>query len=105
MADLAIDPQAVLNPPLVLGNPSYHEVTQQISEITEWKTPKAWYVMTAITGLITLNLIGMLTYLVAPGITVWGNNTPVGWASEKTNLLFWIGIGHAGALIKAMLLM
>jgi Ni/Fe-hydrogenase subunit HybB-like protein len=103
MADLAINPQEVLNPPLVLGNPSYHDVTQQISEITEWKTPKAWYVMTAITGLITLNLIGMLTYLVARGIGVWGNNSPVGWAWDITNFVFWIGIGHAGTLISAIL--
>src|SRR5271169_2286234 len=103
MADLAIDPQAELNPPLVLGNPSYHEVTQQISEITEWETPKAWYVVTAITGLITLNLIGMLTYLVARGIGVWGNNSPVGWAWDITNFVFWVGIGHAGTLISAIL--
>ena len=103
MADLAIDPQAELNPPLVLGNPSYHEVTEQISEITEWQTPKAWYVMTAITGLITLNLVGMLTYLVARGIGVWGNNSPVGWAWDITNFVFWIGIGHAGTLISAIL--
>src|SRR5271165_668934 len=103
MADLAIDLQAELNPPLVLGNPSYHEVTEQISEITEWETPKAWYVMTAITGLITLNLIGMLTYLVARGIGVWGNNSPVGWAWDITNFVFWIGIGHAGTLISAIL--
>ena len=103
MADLAIDPQAELNPRLVLGNPSYHEVTEQISEITEWETPKAWYVMTAITGLITLNLAGMLIYLVARGIGVWGNNSPVGWAWDITNFVFWIGIGHAGTLISAIL--
>ncbi len=45
----------------------------------------------------------MLTYLVVTGIGVWGNNEPVGWAFEITNFVFWIGIGHAGTLISAIL--
>ena len=45
----------------------------------------------------------MLTYLVATGIGVWGNNQPVGWAWDITNFVFWIGIGHAGTLISAIL--
>lgn len=104
MADVAIDPvMAELNPQLVLGNPTYHDVTNQISEITEVKTWKPWYWMTSVTGLILLNLAAMLTYLVARGIGVWGNNSPVGWAWDITNFVFWIGIGHAGTLISAIL--
>ena len=45
----------------------------------------------------------MLTYLVATGIGVWGNNKPVGWGWDITNFVFWIGIGHAGTLISAIL--
>src|SRR5437867_5094859 len=45
----------------------------------------------------------MLTYLVSHGIGVWGNNQPVGWAWDITNFVFWIGIGHAGTLISAIL--
>ena len=45
----------------------------------------------------------MLTYLVSTGIGVWGNNRPIGWAWDITNFVFWIGIGHAGTLISAIL--
>ena len=45
----------------------------------------------------------MLAYLVSTGIGVWGNNRPIGWAWDITNFVFWIGIGHAGTLISAIL--
>ena len=48
-------------------------------------------------------LFAMLGYLVFTGIGVWGNNQPVGWAWDITNFVFWIGIGHAGTLISAIL--
>ena len=53
----------------------------------------------AITGLLGL----MLAYLLSTGIGVWGNNRPIGWAWDITNFVFWIGIGHAGTLISAIL--
>jgi Ni/Fe-hydrogenase subunit HybB-like protein len=46
-----------------------------------------------------------LTYLVVKGIGIWGNNQPVGWAFDITNFVWWIGIGHAGTLISAILLL
>ena len=46
-----------------------------------------------------------LTYLVVKGIGIWGNNIPVGWAFDITNFVWWIGIGHAGTLISAILLL
>ena len=80
MADLAIDPQSMeLNPPLVLGNPSYHDLTEQISAIIESDVEDAaarYWITLAITGLITLPAGLMLTYLVCTGIGVWGNNSP-----------------------------
>ena len=105
MADLAIREDALseVNPPLILGDPSYHEITSQISGIIENKTPRRWYYLISITSLITLMLFGMLTYLVTTGIGVWGNNSPVFWGWDITNFVFWIGIGHAGTLISAIL--
>ena len=47
----------------------------------------------------------MVTYLVAKGIGVWGLNNSVGWAFDITNFVFWVGIGHAGTLISAILLL
>ncbi|MGO9239275.1 MAG: NrfD/PsrC family molybdoenzyme membrane anchor subunit [Bryobacteraceae bacterium] len=103
MADLALDPQMELNPPLVQGGLTYADVNQQISAITEKKPPKQWYYAIAVTSLMTLMLFGCLTYLVMTGIGVWGNNNPVGWGWDITNFVWWIGIGHAGTLISAIL--
>ena len=46
-----------------------------------------------------------LGYLVLKGIGIWGNNVPVGWAFDIINFVWWIGIGHAGTLISAILLL
>ncbi len=84
----------------------YHDLTEQISVITEgdvFKTPLKYWITLSITGSIVLMLGAMLTYLVSTGIGVWGNNRPVGWAWDITNFVFWIGIGHAGTLISAIL--
>ena len=105
MADLAIrDPH--VSPVLVEGNPSLHEVTTDVAQIVEGinrKVPKEWYMALALTGGLTMILFAMLGYLVFTGIGVWGNNQPVGWAWDITNFVFWIGIGHAGTLISAIL--
>ena len=104
MADVALKPgDFQLNPPLVLGNPSYADVTKTVSGIVENKTPRVWYAAIAATGSLTLVLFSMLGYLFLTGVGVWGNNSPVGWAWDITNFVFWIGIGHAGTLISAIL--
>jgi molybdopterin-containing oxidoreductase family membrane subunit len=94
------------NPPLVQGGRDFHDVTEDISSITEAKvleTPMKYWITLAATGSIVLLLGAMLTYLVSTGIGVWGNNRPIGWAWDITNFVFWIGIGHAGTLISAIL--
>jgi Ni/Fe-hydrogenase subunit HybB-like protein len=93
MADLALGS----------GEITYAGVTRTVSRITERKTPRAWYVAISITGSFVLVLGAMLGYLFFTGIGVWGNNSPVGWAWDITNFVFWIGIGHAGTLISAIL--
>ena len=49
--------------------------------------------------------VAMATYLISTGVGVWGLNEPVGWAFDITNFVFWVGIGHAGTLISAILLL
>ena len=68
------------HPSLILGNPTYHQLTQQVSEITEdlSKTPLRWYIAVGITGSITVMLLAMLTYLALTGIGVLGFVTPLG---------------------------
>ncbi|HSW50473.1 MAG TPA: NrfD/PsrC family molybdoenzyme membrane anchor subunit [Bryobacteraceae bacterium] len=92
-----------LNGALILGKPTLADITSTVSGIVERKPPRAWYVAFGISGTLTLILGAMLAYLVWNGIGVWGNNQPVGWAWDITNFVFWIGIGHAGTLISAIL--
>ncbi|MGQ9634543.1 MAG: NrfD/PsrC family molybdoenzyme membrane anchor subunit [Bryobacteraceae bacterium] len=103
MAQQVMDPSAVLDAPLVLGQPTLAEVTSSVSGIVERKPPRAWYIAITVSGAFTLVLAAMLGYLVTTGVGVWGNNQPVGWAWDITNFVFWIGIGHAGTLISAIL--
>src|SRR6476646_3116272 len=101
------DPQLMaVNPPLVQGARDLHDLTDQISSVVEakvYETPLKYWITLAFTGSIVLLLGAMLTYLVNTGIGVWGNNRPIGWAWDITNFVFWIGIGHAGTLISAIL--
>jgi Ni/Fe-hydrogenase subunit HybB-like protein len=106
VADLAVLNDPHVSPVLVEGDPSLHQVTNDVAQIVEGinrKVPVQWYMALAVTGGITMLLFAMLGYLVFTGIGVWGNNQPVGWAWDITNFVFWIGIGHAGTLISAIL--
>jgi molybdopterin-containing oxidoreductase family membrane subunit len=97
----AISPRMVLDK----GNrpTGYKEVTEDVVSIIEAKTPKAWWLAFVVSFLVMCMLFSMLTYQVMTGVGVWGNNSPVGWAWDITNFVFWIGIGHAGTLISAIL--
>ena len=62
-----------------------------------------WYLAISVTGAFAVWFSYCFTYTVMRGIGVWGNNNPVGWGWAITNFVFWIGIGHAGTLISAIL--
>lgn len=84
----------------------YRSITDKLSAIVLTKnTPAAWFVTTAIGFTMMMGLMVALTYLFAKGIGIWGNNVPVGWAFDIINFVWWIGIGHAGTLISAVLLL
>src|SRR4051812_8746934 len=89
--------------PLVVNGRSFGEVTRIVTSVHERPMPKAWYVCFAI-SLMLLSMLGaMIGLLVSTGIGVWGNNQPVAWAFDIVNFVFWVGIGHAGTLISAIL--
>ena len=90
-------------PPLIFGNQTFGTVTEKISRIVEHKVSKYWYLAIAISGSLTLVLLGSIGYLVWEGIGIWGVNIPVGWGWAIVNFVFWVGIGHAGTLISAIL--
>lgn len=89
--------------PLVQGGRDYKWLTNHISSIVESKTPAWWWWATLFTALIALMVPIQLAYQVSTGVGVWGLNNPVFWAWDITNFVFWIGIGHAGTLISAIL--
>jgi molybdopterin-containing oxidoreductase family membrane subunit len=99
MADAPSSP--VIAPGYTLGS-----VTDKISSIVlTRRTPAWWYAGFALAFALTMLLLVAVTYLVFKGVGIWGNNIPIGWAFEITNFVWWIGIGHAGTLISAILLL
>ncbi|MDQ7040042.1 MAG: NrfD/PsrC family molybdoenzyme membrane anchor subunit [Rhodothermus sp.] len=92
-----------LEPPLVQGGLTFHDITELVSQHTEKKTPRAWWAAFSVAFLGMLTLVAMLAYQVWNGVGVWGNNIPVGWGWPIVNFVFWVGIGHAGTLISAIL--
>ncbi|HOY29530.1 MAG TPA: polysulfide reductase NrfD, partial [Flavobacteriales bacterium] len=97
--------EAAIREPLILGHKTYHDITQDIVGPIENKAPRGWYVLITIAGLIALYGVGCITYLLSKGIGTWGLNKSVDWAWDITNFVWWVGIGHAGTLISAVLLL
>jgi Ni/Fe-hydrogenase subunit HybB-like protein len=92
--------------PVIEPGHTFGSLTDKISAIVlTRRTPKMWFVGAAISALLTLMLLVSLTKLVFTGVGIWGNNVPVAWAFDIINLVWWIGIGHAGTLISAILLL
>jgi Ni/Fe-hydrogenase subunit HybB-like protein len=92
--------------PLVGPGHDFASVTDKISSLVlKRKTPIWWFIGFAIAFSITMILLLTITNLVFTGIGIWGNNIPVGWAFDIINFVWWIGIGHAGTLISAILLL
>jgi molybdopterin-containing oxidoreductase family membrane subunit len=87
------------------GDPALRQITEDIMRPLHARPGKGWWICFAIAFAGLLNLVGMVTYLIGTGIGVWGLNNSVGWAFDITNFVFWIGIGHAGTLISAILLL
>lgn len=89
--------------PLITGGQTFSSVTEKISSITEGKTTKEWLLLFSIAGSLLMLLIGVIGYLFWEGTGIWGLNNPVGWGWAIVNFVWWVGIGHAGTLISAIL--
>jgi Ni/Fe-hydrogenase subunit HybB-like protein len=106
MTESAIDVRAALEPaPLIEGKHDDGTLNKTLNDFV-WRPPsRGWFALLLIgmagTGLLTL----AISVTLARGIGMWGNNIPVGWAFGIINFVWWIGIGHAGTLISAILLL
>jgi Ni/Fe-hydrogenase subunit HybB-like protein len=105
----AVRGQGLSAPPVIAPGHTFASITDKISAIVLIKPTGrgyiGWYLGFTISFALALLLLTSLTYLVLKGIGIWGNNIPVAWAFDITNFVWWIGIGHAGTLISAILLL
>ena len=97
---------AVLDDPVIAPGHDFETVTEAVAQIPLAKrTPLGWVFGFLIGFALLMGLQMALGKLVLTGIGIWGNNVPVGWAFDIINFVWWIGIGHAGTLISAILLL
>src|SRR4051794_21828972 len=92
--------------PLIEPGHTFGSITDKIAGVViGGRTPLTWFVVVSI-GLMVMGMLGLaVTYLLLKGVGIWGVNIPVGWGFAIINFVWWIGIGHAGTLISAILLL
>jgi molybdopterin-containing oxidoreductase family membrane subunit len=97
--------ESQLREPLIDGDKDYHQVTEDICRPIEAKPGRLWYMGFCIA--VSLLLFGVYSVYreVTYGTGQWNLNKTVGWGWDITNFVWWIGIGHAGTLISAILLL
>ena len=103
-----IQPIAPARPssPFLEPGHTFATVTDKISAIVLTRpTARGWYFGFALAFSLVMGLFVALAYLFAKGVGIWGINIPVGWGFAIVNFVWWIGIGHAGTLISAILLL
>ena len=92
--------------PVIRPGHTFGTVTDKISSIVLTRpTSNGWFVGFGIAFLLTMMLLYALGYLFVKGVGIWGINIPIGWGFAIVNFVWWIGIGHAGTLISAILLL
>ncbi len=104
--DLNLEDPVKGREPLVRGDHDFHYITETVCRVAETKIVKTPLVFwAALGGALTLlsMLLASIGYLIWEGTGIWGNNNPVGWGWPIVNFVFWVGIGHAGTLISAIL--
>lgn len=97
--------ESILRKPLVTGGKTVHDVSEDICKRVEDTPPMSWFLALAVSlGVLTIGAYAVYRTL-WDGIGMWGLNKTVGWAWDITNFVWWVGIGHAGTLISAILLL
>ena len=109
-APAAVSPEtaALLSrtPAVIEPGHTFESVTETIGHVVLSKrTPIGWFLGFFIAFMLLMVLNMTIANLLVTGVGIWGNNVPVGWAFDIINFVWWIGIGHAGTLISAILLL
>jgi Ni/Fe-hydrogenase subunit HybB-like protein len=92
--------------PIIEPGYTFASVTDKISTIVLRRSPpRAWWLGLLLSFSLVSLLLYAVSYLLIAGVGIWGINVPVGWGFAITNFVWWIGIGHAGTLISAILLL
>src|SRR5437762_2759197 len=91
----------------ITGRQTFDTLENKIDSVVfnQRKHPFAWFVVFAVAFSLLNGLMLALTWLLVRGTGIWGINIPVGWGFAIINFVWWIGIGHAGTLISAILLL
>ncbi|NHU72608.1 hydrogenase, partial [Candidatus Sulcia muelleri] len=93
----------MLNNDLILGDIKYTDISSRIIYPIEKKPNKLWWISFICSLIAFVWGIACVSYTIGTGIGVWGLNKTVNWAWDITNFVWWVGIGHAGTLISAVL--
>tara|TARA_B100000674_G_C37923274_1_gene954282 strand:- start:84 stop:1454 length:1371 start_codon:yes stop_codon:yes gene_type:complete len=97
--------EADIREPLIIGKKSLHDISEDIAKPIETNPNKWWWSLFGVSVVAMLWGFGCIFYTVGTGVGVWGLNNTIGWAWDITNFVWWVGIGHAGTLISAVLLL
>src|SRR5699024_6359473 len=100
---MSTDYQYAPEPTLVKGDHTFREITDLIVKTPLSPTPPLWYLAFGLANILLIVLLGAVGYLIWEGTGIWGLNNPAGWGWAIVNFVWWVGIGHAGTLISAIL--
>jgi len=97
--------ESPIREPIIVGDKTYHDITVDVAAPIEGKANKNWWIAFSLALIAMLWGFGAIAYTIGTGIGVWGLNNKINWAWDITNFVWWVGIGHAGTLISAVLLL
>ena len=97
--------EAPIREPLIIGHKTYHDITEDIARPIEERAGKLWWVSLYAALVLFVYGFGCIAYTIGTGIGAWGLNRTINWGWDITNFVWWVGIGHAGTLISAVLLL
>jgi Ni/Fe-hydrogenase subunit HybB-like protein len=99
-------PSTPLRAPVIEGPHTFGSVTDKIGSIVLTRpTSTGWFIGFGVAFLLTMMLLYAIAYLFVKGVGIWGITVPISWGFAIVNFVWWIGIGHAGTLISAILLL